>query len=160
MRARPITWGRSFAVALDHGEDFFTALGDFCQDHEIRSAHIPTLIGGFRTAQLVGSCRPLADPEAPLWEEVTVESLEVLGGGTLAWDPDTGRLAPHVHITAGLKAASAEGRTSHLLGAEVQFINELVIQEITDPVLIRRRDPGLYGVPLLGFGDGTGPGGC
>ncbi|WP_424892283.1 PPC domain-containing DNA-binding protein [Streptomyces sp. XH2] len=160
MRARPITWGRSFAVALDHGEDFFAALDRFCREYEIRSAHIPTFIGGFHTARLVGSCQPLADPEAPLWEEVTVESLEVLGGGTLAWDPDAGRLSPHIHVTTGLKAASADGRTSHLLGAKVQFINELVVQEIASPGLIRRADPGLYGVPLLDFGDGTGTGGC
>ncbi|RLU81969.1 DUF296 domain-containing protein [Streptomyces griseocarneus] len=158
MRARPITWGRSFVLALDHGEDFFTGLGAFCREHEIRSAHIPTFIGGFRTARLVGSCEPLADPEAPLWEDITVESLEVLGGGTLAWDPDTESLSPHIHVTVGLKAASADGRTSHLLGAEVQFINELVVQEIASPPLIRRRDPGLHGVPLLGFGDDDRPG--
>ncbi|MFF4531595.1 PPC domain-containing DNA-binding protein [Streptomyces sp. NPDC001407] len=159
MRARSIIWGRSFVLILDHGEDFFTALGDFCREHEIRSAHIPTFIGGFRTAQLVGSCQPLADPEAPVWDEVTFESLEVLGGGTLAWDVETDRLAPHIHVAAGLKADSASGRTSHLLGATVQFVNELVVQEILAPGLIRRRAPDLYDVPLLGFDDATAPGG-
>ncbi|GAA3086016.1 hypothetical protein GCM10020000_85730 [Streptomyces olivoverticillatus] len=159
MRARPITWGRPFALALDHGEDFYTGLAAFCREHEIRSAHIPTFIGGFRTAELVGSCEPLANPEAPLWEKVTVESVEVLGGGTLAWDPDTDSLSPHIHVAVGLKADSADGRTSHLLDAEVQFINELIVQEIVRPALTRRVGPGLPGVPLLGLGDGDRPSG-
>ncbi|MCC3650752.1 DUF296 domain-containing protein [Streptomyces sp. S07_1.15] len=154
MRATQITTGRTFAVAMDHGEDFFTALTAFCRDHDVRAAHIPTFIGGFRTARLVGSCGPLKNPEQPLWEEVQVDSLEVLGGGTLAWDTEAGRVAPHIHVTAGLKAASADGRTSHLLGGTVQFVTELIIEEITAPALTRPRAADLFDVPLLTFGDG------
>ncbi|WP_327191111.1 PPC domain-containing DNA-binding protein [Streptomyces xinghaiensis] len=154
MRATQVTTGRTFAVAMDHGEDFFTALTAFCRDHDVRAAHIPTFIGGFSTARLVGSCGPLKNPEQPLWEEVQVDSLEVLGGGTLAWDAEAGRVAPHIHVTAGLKAASADGRTSHLLGGTVQFVTELIIEEITAPALTRPRAADLFDVPLLTFGDG------
>jgi predicted DNA-binding protein with PD1-like motif len=95
-------------------------------------------------------------PRRPLWEESTVETLEALGGGTLAWDVEKDRLAPHIHVAAGIKCASADGRVSHLLGAKVQFICEIPIVEVVDdtanPALTRRRDPNLYDVPLLGFG--------
>ncbi|QEU83415.1 PPC domain-containing DNA-binding protein [Streptomyces viridosporus] len=152
MRVTEITTGRRFAVAFDDGEDFFTALDDFCRDTGIRAGHIPTLIGGFSRVRLVGTCGPLQHPERPLWDEIEVETLEVLGGGTLAWDSANNRVAPHIHVSASLKAASADGRTSHLLGGTVQFITELVIEEWTTPEVTRPRVPALYDVPLLTFG--------
>jgi len=42
--------------------------------------------------------------------------------------------------------------TSHLLSAEVQFLTEMLVVEIADPVMRRDRDPALYDVPLLRFG--------
>ncbi|MGW0883240.1 PPC domain-containing DNA-binding protein [Streptomyces sp. NPDC002671] len=153
MRATEITTGRRFAVAFDDGEDFFTALDAFCRDTGIRAGHIPTLIGGFSSVRLVGSCGPLEHPERPLWDEIKVETLELLGGGTLAWDAVNSRVAPHIHVSAGLKEASADGRTSHLLGGTVQFITELVIEEWIAPAVARLRDPDLYDVPLLTFGE-------
>ncbi|MGD1220576.1 PPC domain-containing DNA-binding protein [Streptomyces krungchingensis] len=159
MRFAQVRTGRQFILALDHGEDLLEGLTRFCADQDIRAGYIPTFVGGLRSARLVGSCKPLADPEAPLWEEITVETLEALGGGTLAWDPEEDRLAPHIHVAAGLKAQSAEGRVSHLLGGLVQFICEIPIVEVVDdsdgPVLTRRRNADLYDVPLLGFGTGN-----
>ncbi|MEU3046775.1 PPC domain-containing DNA-binding protein [Streptomyces sp. NPDC006984] len=150
MRATEITIGRKFAVAFDHGEDFFEALAAFCLESGIRAGHV-TFIGGFSHARLVGTCEPLKHPERPLWEDIEVETLEVLGSGTLAWDAENDRVAPHIHVSAGLKADSAEGRTSHLLGATVQFVTELVIEEWTSPAVTRPRNPDLYDVPLLTF---------
>ncbi len=46
---------------------------------------------------------------------------------------------------------SADGRMSHLLAAEVQFIAELVVVEIATPTLTRPRLASLYDVPLLTF---------
>jgi predicted DNA-binding protein with PD1-like motif len=159
MRFAQVRTGRQFVLALDHGEDFFDGLTRFCEDQDVRSGYIPTFVGGFRSARLVGSCEPLADPEAPLWEEISVETLEALGGGTLAWDLEKDCLAPHIHIAAGIKGASADGRVSHLLGAKVQFISEIpiveVVGDVVGPALTRRRDPKLYDVPLLGFGTGS-----
>ncbi|MER7688144.1 DUF296 domain-containing protein [Streptomyces sp. NPDC097610] len=159
MRYAQVHTGRQFVLALDHGEDLLDNLTQFCADQGIRAGYIPTFVGGLRSARLVGSCEPLADPEAPLWEEITVETLEALGGGTLAWDTEKNCLAPHIHVAAGIKAKSAEGRVSHLLGAKVQFICEIPIVEVTDtaegPALTRRRSADLYDVPLLGFGTGS-----
>ncbi|WP_405088868.1 hypothetical protein [Microbispora sp. NBC_01389] len=59
-------------------------------------------------------------------------------------------LAPHVHVSAGLKADSADGRTSHVPATQVQFIAELVV-EIMAPTLTRSRQPSLFDVPLLTF---------
>ncbi|MEV6536929.1 DUF296 domain-containing protein [Streptomyces sp. NPDC051639] len=159
MRFAQVRSGRQFVLALDHGEDLLEGLTQFCEDQGIRAGYIPTFVGGFRSARLVGSCESLADPEAPLWEEITVETLEALGGGTLAWDLENDCLAPHIHVAAGIKGASADGRVSHLLGAKVQFICEIPIVEVVGdaagPALTRRRDPKLYDVPLLGFGTGS-----
>ncbi len=151
MRAAQIVRGREFMVAMDHGEDFFESLEKFCTDKEVRSGYI-SFIGGFRRARLVGTCEPMENPEAPLWDHVDVATLEVLGSGTLAWDADNDRLAPHIHVSAGVKEASADGRTSHLLGATVQFITEMIVTEIAEPTLTRPRLASLYDVPLLTFG--------
>jgi predicted DNA-binding protein with PD1-like motif len=69
----------------------------------------------------------------------------------LARDPDSGALMPHLHVACGHKEHSAVGHTSHLLGARVQFLVEMVVVEVADPGLVRRRNPDLYDVPLLGF---------
>ncbi|MEV7465342.1 PPC domain-containing DNA-binding protein [Streptomyces kronopolitis] len=151
MRSTKITRGREFVLAIDHGEDFFDALEKFCTENEVRSGYIPTFVGGFRRARLVGTCGAMDNPEAPLWDAVEVQTLEVIGGGTLAWDTERDRLAPHIHVSAGLKEASADGRTSHLLAAEVQFITELLVVEIAAPALTRPRLGSLYDVPLLTF---------
>jgi predicted DNA-binding protein with PD1-like motif len=153
MRYAPIRRGREFVVAFDHGDDFFGALEKFCAENELRSGYIPTFVGGFRRARLVGTCSPMANPEAPLWDSVEVTTLEALGGGTLAWDDEQNRLSPHIHVSAGLKETSAEGRTSHLLSAEVQFVTELIVVEVAGPGLKRPRQSSLYDVPLLTFNE-------
>jgi predicted DNA-binding protein with PD1-like motif len=153
MRYAQITRGREFVVAFDHGDDFFGALEKFCAENEVRSGYIPTFVGGFRRARLVGTCSPMDNPEAPLWDSVEVTTVEALGGGTLAWDVQQNKLAPHIHVSAGRKEASADGRTSHLLSAEVQFITELVVVEIEAPHLTRPRLATLYDVPLLTFNE-------
>ncbi|WP_412181049.1 PPC domain-containing DNA-binding protein [Streptomyces microflavus] len=150
MRATQITVGRKFAVVFEHDEDFFEALDRFCRESGVRAGYL-TFIGGFSHARLVGTCEPLEHPERPLWEEVEVENLEVLGNGTLAWDPEEERVAPHIHLSAGLKADSADGRTSHLQGGTVQFLAEVVIEEWSAPEVTRVRNPDLYDVPLLRF---------
>jgi predicted DNA-binding protein with PD1-like motif len=153
LRATEITTGRRFMVAIDHGEDFFAALEKFCTEHDFRAGHIPTFLGGFSSIRLVGCSGPMDHPEQPLWEEVVVDQpLEVFGHGTLAWNEEDDCIAPHIHVSAGIKEASADGRTSHLLGGTVQFIGELVIEEITSPRITRRPASDLYGVPLLTFG--------
>jgi hypothetical protein len=108
-------------------------------------------IAGLSSVDIVGTCERLGDPHAPVWSKVQLSNVEALGGGTLAYDPETDTIEPHIHVTVGLKAHSATGYTSHLLAATVQFLTELVIVEVTEPHLRRVRQPDLYDVPLLGF---------
>lgn len=57
--------------------------------------------------------------------------------------------------TLDLKEHSATGYTSHLLAARVQFLVEMILVEVTAPVMTRPADPGLYDVPRLVFGPGS-----
>jgi predicted DNA-binding protein with PD1-like motif len=77
--------------------------------------------------------------------------VEALGGGTLAYDPIEDRVAPHIHVAVGLKEHSATGHTSHLLGATVQFLTEMLVIEVAPPQMHRVRQADLYDVPLLRF---------
>ena len=45
--------------------------------------------------------------------KVQLTNVEALGAGTLAYDPVTETVAPHIHISVGLKAHSATAHTSH-----------------------------------------------
>jgi predicted DNA-binding protein with PD1-like motif len=151
VQAAEVTPGRTFAVRFDHGEDFCTALTDFCRTHNIRQGFIPMFIAGLRNVELVGTCERLEDPEAPVWSSVHLEYVEALGAGTLAYDETTSELRPHIHVSVGLKTHSASGYTSHLLGATVQFLTELYIVEAAAPTWTRPRSRDLYDVPLLTF---------
>ena len=152
MRSREAAIGRTFVVVFDHGEDFFTALADFCRENQVRQGAIPTFIGGFAEVEIVGTCNKLADPQAPVWSAVHLTNVEALGGGTIAYDAAEDRILPHIHVSVGLKEHSATAHTSHLLSAEVQFLTEMLVVEIADPVMRRDRDSALYDVPLLRFG--------
>jgi predicted DNA-binding protein with PD1-like motif len=109
-------------------------------------------IAGLSSADIVGTCQRLEDPAAPVWDKVQLTNVEALGGGTLAWDDTSGTISPHIHIAVGLKEHSASGHTSHLLGATVQFLTEMIIVEATGPAMRRQRNPNLYDVPQLRVG--------
>ncbi|MGZ2358481.1 DUF296 domain-containing protein [Streptomyces sp. 372A] len=151
MRATELTLGRSFALAFDDGDDFVKELTGFCAEQGIKQAIIPMFLGGFRQVHLVGASGPLQDPEAPLWDEKTVlETVEAVGAGTLAWSPESESLAPHLHVAVGRKDLEAAGSVSHLLWAEVQFIQEMALQEVASPSMLRPTC-GPYRVPTLTF---------
>ncbi|GAA3241067.1 PCC domain-containing protein [Actinocorallia longicatena] len=152
MRSSELTTGRTFGVIFDLGEDFFTALADFCKAREVRQGYIPMFLAAFSDADLVGTCTRVEDPMAPVWSNVHVTNVEAIGCGSLAYDPDTDQVLPHVHASMGLKEQSATGLTSHLLGATVQFVTELVVVEVLEPRMLRPKQPHMYDVPLLEFG--------
>ena len=56
MRSHELSLGRTFGVAFDHGEDFFTALAEFCQANGVRQGFIPMFIAGFAEVDIVGTC--------------------------------------------------------------------------------------------------------
>jgi predicted DNA-binding protein with PD1-like motif len=152
MRSQETRVGRTVVVVFEHGDDFFTSLRQACHDNGIRSGYIPIFIAGFAAVELVGTCERVENPQAPVWTKVQLNNVEAFGGGTIAWDDTVGDIAPHLHVAVGLKELSATGYTSHLLGAKVQFLTEMIIVEVVDPVLHRQKAPELYDVPLLRFG--------
>lgn len=151
MQSRELTIGRTFGVTFDHGDDFFGALTKFCQENEVRQGYIPSFIAGFAEAELVGTCEKLDNPEAPVWSSVHLAQVEALGAGTFTNDAD-GNLSPHIHVSVGEKSRSANGYTSHLLAARIQFTTEMLVVEVLAPKWTRPRNPDLYDVPLLTFG--------
>ncbi|MEV2274577.1 DUF296 domain-containing protein [Nocardiopsis sp. NPDC049922] len=152
MRSHELTQGRTFGLVFDHGEDFFSSLSEFCRDNDVRQGYIPVFIAGFAHVDIVGTCEKLTDPAAPVWSKVQLNNVEALGGGTIAYDETTDTISPHIHVSVGLKEHSATGHTSHLLGAQVQFLTEMVLIEVASPQMHRIRKPDLYDVPLLRFG--------
>jgi predicted DNA-binding protein with PD1-like motif len=151
LRAAELTMGRTFVVHFDHGDDFYTALSDFCRKHDVKQGFIPMFIAGMREVELVGTCEKLENPDAPVWNAVHLENVEAIGGGSLAYDDGTETVLPHIHVSVGLKAHSAVAHTSHLLNAKVQFLTEMYLVEVSSPRLSRVRQPSLYNVPLLTF---------
>lgn len=152
MRSHELTTGRTFGIVFDHGDDFFDTLSSFCTANKVRQGYIPMFIAGFAEAEIVGTCEKLADPGAPVWSKVHLANVEALGCGSLGYDPQNGRVLPHIHTSLGLKENSAVGHTSHLLSARVQFLVEMLFVEVMAPAMLRIREPALYDVPLLRFG--------
>lgn len=152
MHSRELTIGRTFGVTFDHGDDFFGALAKFCAENDVRQGYVPSFIAGFAEAELVGACEKLENPDAPVWSSVHLEQVEAFGAGTFTHDAD-GQLSPHIHVSVGEKARSANGYTSHLLSARIQFLTEMLVVEVIAPTMSRPRRVDLYDVPLLTFGD-------
>ena len=150
LKAAELTIGRTFGVTFDHGEDFFEGLAAFCHEHGVRQGYIPSFIAGLAEARIVGACDKLEDPDAPVWSAVHLTGVEAFGAGTFTRNDD-GTLSPHIHVTLGEKARSANGSTSHLLSAKVQFLTEMLVVEVLSPRMSRPRHPELYDVPLLEF---------
>ena len=147
----PADLGRTFGVVFEHGEDFFATLLRFCAENEVSQAYLPGFLGAFINASLVGTCEAQEDPVAPIWTRVELEYVEAIGSGTIAVNPATGELAPHVHVATGMKRYAAAGYTSHLLAATVQFVIELLVIEVTAPTMLRIPEPSRYDLPLLRF---------
>jgi predicted DNA-binding protein with PD1-like motif len=152
MHSHELTTGRTFGARFDPGESFFPALEALCRDRDVRYGYIPVFLAAFAEADVVGACDRIDDPAAPVWSRVHLANVEALGCGTIAYDEQAGRIVPHVHASLGLKEHSATGHTSHLLAATVQFLVEMILVEVTAPVMSRPADPALYDVPRLSFG--------
>jgi predicted DNA-binding protein with PD1-like motif len=151
MHSQQLTTGRTFGIRFDPGESFFPALEEFCTSHGIRYGYIPMFLAAFAEAEIVGACEKIENPAAPVWTRVHLTNAEALGCGTIAYDQDAGSIRPHV--TLGLKERAADGYTSHLLTARVQFLVEMILVEVTSPAMTRPADPALYDVPRLTFGN-------
>jgi predicted DNA-binding protein with PD1-like motif len=151
-RSAELTIGRTFGVTLEHGDEFFTELQRFCQEHGIKYGYIPTFIGAFKHAKIVGTCRH-AEANAPMFDSyIDVDFVETVGAGTIAYDPDSDQILPHVHLSVGKRMHGADGLTSHLFEAEVQFLLEMVVVEVIAPAWTRPTNQDLFDLRLLSFG--------
>jgi hypothetical protein len=61
--AAELTIGRTFVVHFDHGDDFYTALSDFCREQDVKQGFIPMFIAGMREVELVGTFEKLDNPD-------------------------------------------------------------------------------------------------
>jgi predicted DNA-binding protein with PD1-like motif len=152
MKAAQLTLGRAFGVTFEHGDDFLESLAKFCAENAVRQGYVPSFIAGLTEARIVGACDELEDPNAPVWSAAHLTNVEAFGAGTFT-HLDDGAFSPHIHLTVGEKARSAHASTSHLLSAKVQFLTEMLVFEVISPIMTRLRDPDLYDVPLLTFGE-------
>lgn len=151
MKSAVLTTGRVFAVTFEHGKDFYSELQEFCAHNDVKQGYIPFFIAGMSEVELVGTCEKVEDPNAPIWSKVSLENVEAVGAGTLAFEEETGKISPHIHVSIGRKTDSALARMSHLLGAKVLFLTEMVIVEVVHPQFRRIQNPSLYNVGLLSF---------
>lgn len=155
MNSVEIKLGRSFGVTFEHGKNFFDELSEFFKMNNLKQAFIPMFIAGFQSVEMVGACEKLEDPNAPVWSKVYLENVEVIGGGTVAYDEKSDKILPHIHISVGIKPQSGSAYTSHLLDAKVQFLTEMLVLEVISPKMERVVDTNLYNIALLKFRNDT-----
>lgn len=151
MRTHELKPGRHFGVNFDHGEDFFPALSRFCRENELRQGYIPMFLAAFHETEIAGTCARVEDPEAPVRLPVYLEKVEAMGCGTFSWDPERDDIVPHVHVTVGLKQLAAAAFSSHLIGAKIQYLTEMLVIEVDSPRMRRPVHADLWDVPLLTF---------
>jgi predicted DNA-binding protein with PD1-like motif len=151
MISAEITTGRRFAVVLQPGDDVLASIAAICAEHRIEQGYLPVFLGAFTRVSLIGTCSVIDDHDAPLPDSVHLEGVEGTGSGTIAFDPATGAVTPHVHVAVGVKAYSANGYAGHLLQATVHYVTELVIEEVLSPRFIRKPDAAAHGLANLSF---------
>lgn len=152
MKSAELTIGRTFQLVFEDGEPLLTTLADFCRRKGIRQAVIPSFIAAFSVVDIVATCAPVDDVDAPVWDVRRLRNVEAFGAGTLVYAQDSKQLREHIHVSVGEKHRGAVGYTSHLKSALVQFTAEMHLVEVLAPVMHRRIEAvGPYDVPLLGF---------
>jgi predicted DNA-binding protein with PD1-like motif len=149
MFSSELTIGRRFAVVLQPGDDVLPSIVEACRENGIEQGYIPVFLGAFRSVRLIGTSAPIEDDDAPLPDAVHVANVEGTGSGTIAFDP-AGPI-PHVHVAVGVKNYSASAYAGHLLSATVQYVTEIVIEEVLSPRFVKRPDPEARGLANLAF---------
>ncbi|MDR2581753.1 MAG: DUF296 domain-containing protein [Fibromonadaceae bacterium] len=153
MKSAELKIGRTFGVVFEHGKDFFEELDSFCRENNVKQAFIPMFMAGFSEAELIESAEiKNVDSEGNvLWSKVRLENVDVLGGGTIAYDSINKTIQPHIHVSVGKKTQSNTMYTCHLLSAKVMYLTEMLVIEIVSPVMQRIVNPDLYNIALLSF---------
>lgn len=137
MVSAELNFGRVFGLTIENDEDFMEALASFCKENHIKQAYIPSIVGGFSEARIIGTCDKLDDPNQPSFGHVYLECLESLGSGSIAYDEKKGIITPHIHVSVGIRSHSSVAHTGHLLSGKVLFLAEVMIIEIIEPTMRR-----------------------
>ncbi|GAA3873160.1 hypothetical protein GCM10022381_15200 [Leifsonia kafniensis] len=151
MFSAELTAGRRFALVLQPGDDVTDSLTRFCRENGVEQGYLPVFLGAFSALSLIGTCEPVDDEFEPMPKSVHLTNVEGIGSGTIAWDGDGLRVLPHLHVAVGLKSYSATAYAGHLLAATVQYVTEIVVEEVTSPRFSRVPDPAARGIPNLSF---------
>ncbi|MDC7222883.1 MAG: DNA-binding protein [Spirochaetales bacterium] len=151
MKSAELKLGRTFGINIDHGEDFFEQIKNFCAQNKVRQGYIPSFVGGFRHAEIIGACQKVEDMDAPDFTRVYLEYAEAVGAGTIAFDEKIDDLSFHIHVTMGLRAHSATAYTGHLLSGKVQYLSEMILHEVLEPSMIKQVNKDLYNISVLNF---------
>jgi len=137
---------RTFAVALDLGEDPITVLTTFAVDRRLGASHF-TAIGAFSRAVVAYFDWPSKRYQhIPIEEQVEV--LSMVGDITI----DRDRPNVHAHVVVGKADATAHG--GHLIQASVRPTLEIVVTEA--PRHLRRRPDLVSGLALIDPGQPVG----
>lgn len=143
MRSR-LVWEdageRTFVVVLDAGDDAFTSLTDFANQHHLGSAAL-SAIGAFERVT-VGWFDLRARTYRPIAIHEQCEGLSLLGDIAIG---DDYKASVHIHAVLGLSDGTTRG--GHFLKGIVRPTLEVTIVE-TRAHLRRRKQPGL-GIALI-----------
>ncbi|WP_338666617.1 PPC domain-containing DNA-binding protein [Pseudodesulfovibrio methanolicus] len=136
--------GRVFTLRLEDGERLPDCLEQFAKEHSIQTA-LCTLIGGADQGNVVAGPK---DGKAPVIDPILCPvhgAHEVLGLGTLFPD-ESGAPILHMHAALGRDGETLAGCIRP--GLDVWLVGEVVIMEIEDTGMLRKKDPE-SGVALL-----------
>ncbi|CAN5661992.1 DNA-binding protein [soil metagenome] len=131
---------RTFVVVLDAGDEAFTALTDFANQHRLGGASL-SAIGAFERVT-VGWFDLRAKTYRPIEIDEQCEGLSLLGDIAIG---DDGKSSVHIHAVLGLSDGTARG--GHFLKGIVRPTLEVTIIE-TPAHLRRKKHPGL-GIALI-----------
>ena len=151
MISSELKLGRTFGITIKNGEDFFTALEKFREEHDVKQGYVQSFVGAFRNAEIIGTNQKIKDKEAPDPSSVYLEAVEVVGSGTFAYDEKKEKVSYNIHVSAGLRTHSASAYTGHLCRGEIQFLTELLLIEVLEPSMVRQIDKNYYNIPVLNY---------
>ncbi|MFD1714298.1 PPC domain-containing DNA-binding protein [Amnibacterium flavum] len=151
MFAAELSIGRRFLVVLQPGDEVLEGVREFCRQHQVGQAYLSSFLGAYTTATLIGTADPIEDEDAPLPKSVTFRNLEGVGSGTIVTVDDLP--VPHIHVALGEKGDRAAAYAGHLLAATVQYVTEIVVEEVLSPRLTKRADPAARGLANIAIAD-------
>lgn len=134
---------KTILARIAPGEDLFSALGEICVRHGIRSGHIATMIGSLRSADVVCVTADPENPERSVYlEPFRMEgSIELITADGIIGEDDEGNLSIHLHaVLAGSDRAPLAGHLADRGETRVLSTVEAVISVFSGAKFLRSFD--------------------